>query len=180
MKVMVWLCGGRFFVHGCQHGLFSKHGDLLLKPRGWFSTHIGVRKALERKCSHGAGAHTSIHGDLTSATAVYPRLLCRGFAKVLLEDIKVLYGRFSQQHRPFQFDANFENAILANEAMDAIQEAVQPEAAPQDEAAPRAEEPDPGEIRDFMKQRKTQNHSSKSGPSWPGGLPQDVARCRCH
>ena len=99
---------------------------------------------------------------------------------MLLEDIKVLYGRFSQQHRPFQFDANFENAILANEAMDAIQEAVQPEAAPQDEAAPRAEEPDPGEIRDFMKQRKTQNHSSKSGPSWPGGLPQDVARCRCH
>ena len=39
--------------------------------------------------------------------------------------------------------------------MDAIQEAVQPEAAPQDEAAPRAEEPDPGEIRDIKDKLKT-------------------------
>lgn len=42
MKQMVRLCGGRFSVHGCRHGMVSrKTGLLVKKPWGWFSTHKG-------------------------------------------------------------------------------------------------------------------------------------------
>ena len=75
MKELVRLCGPRFTLHGCRHGLTSKYGDLLLKPWGWFTSHAGVRKALKMRCNHGSHAHPSVQGSLTSVTAIYPRLL---------------------------------------------------------------------------------------------------------
>ena len=48
MRKMVRLCGARFNVHGCRHGMCSKiTGELLKKPWGWFSTHRGIHNALE-------------------------------------------------------------------------------------------------------------------------------------
>ena len=85
MKVMSKLCGGRFVVHGCRHGLVSKtKGVLLKKPWGWFSTLGALKEVLALTCNHGAKAHPVIQGADTAATAVYPTLLCNRFAKVLM------------------------------------------------------------------------------------------------
>ena len=79
-------CGGRFSVYGCCHGMlhpFTK--KFLRKPWGWFSTSKHVREQLESKCCHDAESHTPIEGAVTASTAVYPRLLCRRFAKAILQ-----------------------------------------------------------------------------------------------
>jgi hypothetical protein len=87
MKIMARLCGQRFTVHGCRHGMISKTtGETLKKPWGWFSTHPGIRVALGLTCNHGPKAHAHIQGANTAATAIYPPLLCRRFAKVLMDD----------------------------------------------------------------------------------------------
>lgn len=98
------------------NGLRSRHGDLLLKPWGWFSTHAGVRRALERRCSHGTKAHPPIQGSLTSATAIYPRLLCKRFVKVLIDDVFVSSSWFSQNGKTILRDSILEHeTALVNE-----------------------------------------------------------------
>lgn len=95
MKIMARLGGGRFTVHGCRHGMKnSKTGKFLRKPWGWFSSHAGVRKALELKCNHERHMHDLIQGSLTAPTAIYPRLLCLRFAKALMQDEEELFNMF--------------------------------------------------------------------------------------
>ena len=50
-----------------------------LKKRGATSLNA------ESKCCHDAESHTPIEGAVTASTAVYPRLLCRRFAKAILQ-----------------------------------------------------------------------------------------------
>ena len=78
------LCGERFRCDGCRFGCQNpKTGRTILKSWGWFSSHAGVRQALEKKCQHEKGEHDVIEGDITSGTAVYSRLLCVAFAHAL-------------------------------------------------------------------------------------------------
>ena len=147
MRKMVRLCGERFAVHGCMHGMCSRDTrELVKKPWGWFSTHAGIRKALERKCIHGTGAHRVIQGSITSSTAVYPPLLCRRFAKALMQDVVDLFPIFqscevkdSTENNSFDFDPT--HAILAEEvagAEDNINAAPVPDREEQDQPqAPR-------------------------------------------
>ena len=89
-------CGGRFSVYGCCHGMFHPvTKKFLRKPWGWFSTSKHVRQFLESKCHHDANSHTPIEGAFTAGTAVYPKLLCRRFAKAILEpwNSKVLFTK---------------------------------------------------------------------------------------
>ena len=73
-------------VHGCQHGLRDpKSGKLMQKAWGWFTTKTSIRQALETKCNHRHDEHVHIEGDRTARTAIYPPVLCRRFAKALLE-----------------------------------------------------------------------------------------------
>lgn len=99
MRVMLRLCGDRFTVHGCRHGMKNmRTGNLLRKPWGWFSTHDGVKKALELRCNHGTDVkHDLIQGNITSSTAIYPYLLCRRFAKALLQDNVNMFPVFGQE-----------------------------------------------------------------------------------
>ena len=84
------LCGERFRCDGCRFGCQNpKTGRPILKSWGWFSSHAGVRQALEKKCQHEKGKHDAIEGDITSGTAVYPPLLCVAFAQALLGNIKL-------------------------------------------------------------------------------------------
>ena len=86
MGKMANMCGGRFTVYGCQHGLIDpKSGLSLQKAWGWFSTMQPVREVLESKCSHPKGTHGLIEGGITAMTAVYPSLLCERFAKALMQ-----------------------------------------------------------------------------------------------
>ena len=79
-------CGGRFTVYGCCHGMIHPFTrKLLRKPWGWFSTSKHVRDSLESKCCHDADSHTPIEGAVTASTAIYPRILCRRFAKAILQ-----------------------------------------------------------------------------------------------
>ena len=90
MKEMVRLCGGkRFVVHGCEHGLRdATSGKLHKKPWGWFTSLCRVQQALERPCTHSQEQHEPIQGGRRSAqTATYPYLLCRRFAKALMEEL---------------------------------------------------------------------------------------------
>ena len=112
MRAMLSLCGDRFIVHRCRHGMKNmKTGNLLRKPWGWFSTHAGVRRALslELRCNHGRNVtHDLIQGDITSPTAIYPYLLCRRFAKVLLHDNVNMFPVFGQETDPsFGLGASF-------------------------------------------------------------------------
>ena len=96
MKTMVKLCGGRFVVHGCRHGMLDKNREFLLKkPWGWFSTHHGIRNALALTCNHGPKSHPVIEGSNTSLSAVYPPLLCRRFAKALMHDVVEMFPIFT-------------------------------------------------------------------------------------
>ena len=80
------LCGERFRCDGCRFGCkHPKTGRPILRSWGWFSSHAGVRQALEKKCQHEKGGHDVLEGDFTSGTAVYPRLLCIAFAHALLD-----------------------------------------------------------------------------------------------
>lgn len=103
MRYMTHLCGGRFVVNGCRHGLKNpKTGRFLRKPWGWFSTHAKIREALELKCNHSKDMHDLIQGDLTARTAIYPDLLCRRFAKALLQKDTRLFSVFGNFHDDFQ------------------------------------------------------------------------------
>ena len=103
MRYMTHLCGGRFVVNGCRHGWKNpKTGRLLRKPWGWFSTHAKIREALELKCNHSKDMHDLIQGDLTARTAIYPELLCRRFAKALLQKDTRLFSVFGNFHDDFQ------------------------------------------------------------------------------
>ena len=89
MKEMLRLCGAtRFQVDGCRHGLKDPQtGVSLRKPWGWFSSSPKVRQVLARKCNHEAGTHEQIQGGRRAAqTATYPYLLCRRFAKAILQE----------------------------------------------------------------------------------------------
>lgn len=78
--------GGRFSVYGCCRGMFHlETKKLIKKPWGWFSSSSHVRSALESRCTHHAHEHVPIEGALTASTAVYPRVLCRRFAKAILK-----------------------------------------------------------------------------------------------
>ena len=89
MRVMLRLCGDRFTVHGCRHGMKNiRTGNLLRKPWGWFSTHDGVKKALELRCNHGTDVKHDLHSGkyyLIHCKSIH-YLLCRRFAKALLQD----------------------------------------------------------------------------------------------
>ena len=81
------LCGGRFRVDGCQHGLFDHVSKTLSqKSWGWWSTSLAVKKALCRTCSHQPHQHVPVEGSRTAKSAVYPKLLCERFAKAILSD----------------------------------------------------------------------------------------------
>lgn len=109
MKAMVRMCGERFSVHGCRHGMKSrKTGRLIKKPWGWFSTHEGVRSALSMTCNHAKGTHELIQGSITSSTAIYPPLLCKRFAKALMKDSVHLFPVFSILEQQRSFDEQHE------------------------------------------------------------------------
>lgn len=116
MIKMVRMCGDRFPVHGCRHGLKSKrYGTLVKKPWGWFSSLSEMKHVLSLCCNHGTKAHPVIQGSDTSATAVYPPLLCRRFAKVIMQQRQQLFSVFSQvddTKEPLSF-GDLEAAILA-------------------------------------------------------------------
>ena len=81
------LCGGRFRVDGCQHGLFDHVSKTLSqKSWGWWSTSLAVKKALCRTCSHQPHQHVPVEGSRTAKSAVYPKLLCERVAKAILSD----------------------------------------------------------------------------------------------
>lgn len=97
MQAMTKLCGHRFSVHGCRHGLISKGtGQLVKKPWGWFSTMSEIKEALSLTCNHGPKAHPVIQGSDTAATAIYPPLLCFRFARVLMQQKQKLFSLFSE------------------------------------------------------------------------------------
>jgi len=97
MRTMLRMCGPRFAVHGCRHGLVCrKTGELIQKPWGWFSTHKGVRDKLAAVCNHGTGVHKKIEGSITASTAVYPPLLCRRFAEAILAKTRQVSVCFSE------------------------------------------------------------------------------------
>ena len=89
LRDMVQMCGGeRFGVDGCMLGLRdAKSGEFIRKPWGWFSSLPSIRTALEKRCVHGKCAHENIRGPKAAPTAIYPRLLCRRFAKALMEEV---------------------------------------------------------------------------------------------
>ena len=96
MQAMTKLCGSRFTVHGCRHGLISKGtGQLVKKPWGWFSTMPEIKEALSLVCNHGPKAHPVIQGSDTAATAIYPPLLCFRFARVLVRQKQKMFSLFS-------------------------------------------------------------------------------------
>ena len=88
-KDMVRMCGGqRFRVDGCMHGIrCPKTGVVPQKMWGWFSSLPSIRHALEKTCQHGAYAHESLRGSRAAPTASYPYLLCRRFAKALMNEV---------------------------------------------------------------------------------------------
>lgn len=153
MRKMVQLCGSRFTVHGCRHGMCSKTtGELIKKPWGWFSTHCGIREALSLKCNHGGKAHPVIQGSITSATAVYPPLLCRRFAKALMNDVVKMFPVFASCENEELEDRQ---AILANDAVpDAAEGQPARDQPPPDRPAEEPQVPNPeddGEIRQFIR-----------------------------
>ena len=97
MGPMAKMCGGRFTVHGCCHGMFDVNTKRMIKkPWGWFSSSRSVRHALESHCRHEPHQHISIEGERTARTATYPRLLCVRFAKAILNPVKenILFHSF--------------------------------------------------------------------------------------
>ena len=135
MKRMVKICGERFVVYGCSHGLRNpKTGKFLLKPWGWFATHEGVRKALERACVHERGEHDHVQGSLTAPTAVYPYLLCQRFARALMEDDQRLFPVFDFERQSQLFGSVFvgENEPLDVELPDNEPDARAPDGIEQD------------------------------------------------
>ena len=71
----------------------KKDWVLIQKSWGWFSSHEGVRKALNKTCQHGTQRHASIAGREVSETAVYPRQLCEAFAKALVQEREECWQR---------------------------------------------------------------------------------------
>ena len=95
VKRMIQLCGGsRSRCDGCSFGMKSRRtGVPIQKCLGWFSSHKGVRKALNRTCQHGTQRHASIAGREVSETAVYPKSLCKAFAKALMQEREECWQR---------------------------------------------------------------------------------------
>lgn len=136
MRTMARLCGNRFTVHGCQHGMRSLvTGEIVKKPWGWFSTHQGIRKALGRVCNHGKGAHAKIEGATTSGTAIYPPLLCRRFAKALMNDVVDLFPIFTLcEHESCFHENEGENELELGTDTEADAPQHDSEDAPEDES----------------------------------------------
>ena len=87
VKRILHLCGGRFRVDGCQHGSRdTKTGRLMQKSFGWLSSSVAIKRALHRTCNHSPDMHIPIEGERTAASAVYPPLLCRRFARALMHE----------------------------------------------------------------------------------------------
>lgn len=81
------MCGGRFRVDGCCHGLIDgKTNKLMQKSFGWLSNNMAIRKAIQRTCNHKPDMHIPVEGGRTASSAVYPKLLCSRFARALLFD----------------------------------------------------------------------------------------------
>lgn len=77
LRRVTQLCGGRFRVDGCQHGLFDHVSKTQSqKSWGWWSTSLAVKKALCRTCSHQPHQHVPAEGSRAAKSAVYPKLLC--------------------------------------------------------------------------------------------------------
>ena len=70
---------------------------------------MGVRDALESKCSHDHEMHIPVEGALTAQTAVYPRQLCTRFAKAILKPVQARC-----LHVSFEKSSN----VLANDSQD--------------------------------------------------------------
>ena len=71
MGSMAKMCGGRFTVHGCCHGMRdSRTKGIVKKSWGWFSSSTVVRKALESHCQHEPHQHVSVEGELTARTHI--------------------------------------------------------------------------------------------------------------
>ena len=109
MRAVVRLCGGeRFRVDGCCHGLQNvETGNLFQKSWGWCSTHDKIRKAIEGVCRHEPHEHDRVEGKHSAKTAVYPYLLCRRFARTLMQDLEALFPVFSSEDS--QENPYFEN-----------------------------------------------------------------------
>ena len=117
------LCGGRFRVDGCQHGMIHETTKCpLLKSYGWLSTHAGIRRSIEKKCNHESHVHQPIEGPLTSKTAVYPPLLCDRFARALMEPT----SRFQELLNTVWANASAEEAIPSASALVPAESSVVP------------------------------------------------------
>ena len=70
-----------------MHGLWDDStSKLLRKPWGWFSSIDEMETALSLPCTHRTDEHEPVQGGRRAAiSAVYPYLLCRRFAKVLMK-----------------------------------------------------------------------------------------------
>ena len=85
MRKMVKICGGeKFRCDGCRFGTQNDQGEPLQKPWGWFSSHDGIRRALNKTCLHQPGEHAKMTSKDKPASAVYPDRLCKAFARALM------------------------------------------------------------------------------------------------
>ena len=113
MGKMADMCGGRFAVYGCQHGMHDPKDDVSLqKAWGWFSTLRDIRNVLEGNCTHPKGTHGLVEGHRTAMTAIYPPLLCERFAKALLQTSYNLYSSLRAQS---QILVGNDEAVVENE-----------------------------------------------------------------
>lgn len=105
------MAGGRFRVDGCRYGLrHPKNHKLLQKGWGFFCTHFGIQKAIQRTCNHPSYMHAHVEGNVTALTAEYPPLLCKHFVTALLnrqsefaglcKSIEVAGEIMSEMHNP--------------------------------------------------------------------------------
>lgn len=89
-------CGGRFRVDGCAFDMRNTdNGMLFQKKWGFFSTHVGIAKKINKTCNRDAKTHTHIHGKYTALTAIYPKRLCLTFALALMSRKVELQNYFS-------------------------------------------------------------------------------------
>ena len=95
MKTMVKLCGGRFVVHGCRHGMLDKNRDFVEETMGMVLDSSWNQKCLGSDMQPWSQSHPVIEGSNASLSAVYPPLLCRRFAKALMHDVVEMFPIFT-------------------------------------------------------------------------------------
>ena len=124
MKKLVRLCGERFSVHGCMHGMCSRDTRTHQETMGLVFHTCWNQESSGTKVHSWNWAHCVIQGSITSATAIYPPLLCRRFAKALMQDVIDLFPIFQScelenSNKENSFDFDHTHAILAGEEVGA-------------------------------------------------------------